>query len=316
MSESGFNNEMWTSLLEHIVESRSVPKLQVERAIGPILGFFIEDVAAALLGVDRSNIVLLAPEFPLKKDENRQSNNVDWLIYKKGTTESIDDEIILFELKTEDSSFNEDQLDLYRKHTHPKNTPIWENLYSNFNEIAEHGHWKYKKARAALNENKEKAGGIDRAKAGIIYLCPESCIPKAQEHSEKFFSFNELSRNIINAGHPSESALAALCNILRKLDIPNKPQQTDNHTKRNYQEIVSYEDILNQARTYGSDIVIGYTGGEEELFACQIKELKNRNGYRWDWSDKELAAGGNKTPKNWIPGDLFLEIIKSKPKNN
>ena len=31
-------------LMSHILEGVRIPKLQVERAVGPVLGFFLEDV--------------------------------------------------------------------------------------------------------------------------------------------------------------------------------------------------------------------------------------------------------------------------------
>jgi len=68
-------------LLEHIISLRDVPKVQLERVIGPVIGFFIEDIASALL--DGDEIVNLGAEFPLKKAKNLQSTNIDWLLFNK-----------------------------------------------------------------------------------------------------------------------------------------------------------------------------------------------------------------------------------------
>lgn len=82
-------------LMEHIMKQRKIPKVQVERAIGPILGMFIaEALPAELFG----HLEIICAEFPLlKEDETMQSKNIDCLLYS-----TTNDELVFVELKTTD----------------------------------------------------------------------------------------------------------------------------------------------------------------------------------------------------------------------
>ena len=89
------------SLVKHIMLGVKIPKVQIERVIGPILGFFIEDILSSLLD---EHIVTISAEFPLRKFENdsgtrnNQSTNIDWLMYCRKKKE-----LIFVELKTTDT---------------------------------------------------------------------------------------------------------------------------------------------------------------------------------------------------------------------
>jgi hypothetical protein len=66
-------------LMRHIMDQVKIPKVQVERVIGPILGMFIAKVLSAKLN-DRMEMI--CAEFPLRKaPESNQSTNIDWLLY-------------------------------------------------------------------------------------------------------------------------------------------------------------------------------------------------------------------------------------------
>jgi len=72
------------ALMESIIETAMIPKVQIERAVGPILSMFLEDVLTETLRDDpvlSGRLVMICPEFPLKKIGNNQSTNIDWLMY-------------------------------------------------------------------------------------------------------------------------------------------------------------------------------------------------------------------------------------------
>lgn len=104
--ENLFLSEYFSQLKEY----NSIPKLQIERAISPLLGIFIQELVSFLLK-DNANLSgemeMILPEFPLKK-ENNQSTNIDWLVLNK--TKNI---LLFIELKTAGSSFNSSQLQIY-----------------------------------------------------------------------------------------------------------------------------------------------------------------------------------------------------------
>lgn len=97
--------------MENILEGTKIPKVQVEREVGFILGIFIEELLCEKLRVNdeySGNYQLISREFPLKKVNNNQSTNIDFLILneEKGI-------LIFLELKTDSSSNNDEQLKIY-----------------------------------------------------------------------------------------------------------------------------------------------------------------------------------------------------------
>lgn len=105
--ENSFLSDYFSKLEEY----NSIPKLQIERAISPLLSVFIEELIKEFLKNKpelSGEIELILPEFPLKK-ENNQSTNIDWLLVNK------EKQILFFiELKTANTSFNLEQFDNYR----------------------------------------------------------------------------------------------------------------------------------------------------------------------------------------------------------
>ena len=97
-------------LLAEILHLHRLPKVQVERIIGPVLGLFLRDLLGALVdgAPDGSGFSVVAPEFPLKRRENDQSTNVDWLAVHGGRGL-----VVLLELKTAPGSIEREQLDIY-----------------------------------------------------------------------------------------------------------------------------------------------------------------------------------------------------------
>ena len=104
--------EFFEALMAQLMQGSMIPKVQVERSIGPILGFFLAEALSAALDED---LVSLCPEFPIRKmrlDEsgNNQSTNIDWLMFSRSKND-----LLLVELKTTDTSFREEQSDIYRR---------------------------------------------------------------------------------------------------------------------------------------------------------------------------------------------------------
>ncbi|MBX3007640.1 MAG: hypothetical protein KF816_06385 [Melioribacteraceae bacterium] len=105
------NNSFINCLMENILEGTKIPKVQVEREVGFILGIFIEELLCEKLKMNdeySGNYQLISREFPLKKDNNNQSTNIDFLLLNK--EKGI---LIFLELKTDSSSNNNEQLQIY-----------------------------------------------------------------------------------------------------------------------------------------------------------------------------------------------------------
>lgn len=86
MKENG--NKFLSLLMERIVESHQIPKVQVERVVSPILSMFVADALTKKFANNdslRGKYELVCMEFPLKKPENSQSTNIDFLLVNTTT---------------------------------------------------------------------------------------------------------------------------------------------------------------------------------------------------------------------------------------
>jgi hypothetical protein len=77
--------------------------------VDAFLGVFLPDIVGWTLG-EPGSVELVAQEFPLKKKENNQSTNVDYVLHSAAPG---DRPWVFLELKTDTSSANEDQARIY-----------------------------------------------------------------------------------------------------------------------------------------------------------------------------------------------------------
>ncbi len=105
------NNKFLNLLMSRIEELHQTPKVQVERAFSPILSLFIAEVLTAAYWDHpalHGNYELVCMEFPLKKPENAQSTNIDFLLINSTTSA-----LVFLEIKTDIHSFDRSQLENY-----------------------------------------------------------------------------------------------------------------------------------------------------------------------------------------------------------
>lgn len=161
-----------SDLQERILQYASTPKLQVERVIGPILTIFIEDLINELLnptGEADRRVRLVGPEWPLKKTENDQSTNVDWLMLQPGTHT-----VVLVELKTDAGSRNSEQLDRYRAIQTRVRVDSAGFLFSDVRTIrdASSEGWKYDFVLEKAKDLEKEVAQCSETK--IVYIVPDS----------------------------------------------------------------------------------------------------------------------------------------------
>ena len=182
--EGKADEEFWGELLKHLIDDgRRIPKFQVERAIGPVLGFFLDKAISDLIdskglfgskGSLKSEMVTLASEFPLIKQSNegkegKQSTNIDWLMFDKTSGE-----LLLLELKTDSSSFHAEQLKIYL--TLAATECPWNGIRSNPGNISpfSKSKQKYITAQKNLEDISASCKGIEGASLNVLYLAPLS----------------------------------------------------------------------------------------------------------------------------------------------
>jgi hypothetical protein len=99
-----------TEAFDVLVANKRLPKYQFERRVDIFVNVFLPDVLTALFG---GTYQLVVPEFPLKKDDNHQCTNVDYLLFH--TTRDGHERWVFLELKTAAGSIGEEQLAIYRR---------------------------------------------------------------------------------------------------------------------------------------------------------------------------------------------------------
>lgn len=190
MEETAFINE----LMCHILEGANIPKVQVERAIGPILSMFIESILDKYFENHdeySGEYKLISPEFPLKK-ENNQSTNIDYLLVNK--SKKI---LVFFELKTDVGSIGAEQMNIYfdfKKRIAEGTCKILRDDLENISRASKGSKYDYIASHFDTVIGKD----TDIRKSIIIYLVPLAKVEKVKEEKEIDFvmAYNSLPTTI------------------------------------------------------------------------------------------------------------------------
>jgi hypothetical protein len=163
-------------LMRHLIDQMKIPKVQVERAIAPILGIFIADA----LSTEDDRLDMICAEFPLriaefplcKKDgQSRKSTNIDWLLYS-----ATHKRLVFLELKTTDA-VNTKQADKYRAVIKEINAEIKAGrsvtVFDDVTEIKGGSRRKEKYAEVLGNCKGKNERCLDIEEAKLVYLVPE-----------------------------------------------------------------------------------------------------------------------------------------------
>ena len=101
-------------LMETIIGNKEVPKVQVERELGPILDIFIHEIINTMSIsnniFEKGKYISVGSEFPLPIDTTRRSFNIDYLFFNQ-----TNKQLYFIELKTDINSFNIKQYIRYKK---------------------------------------------------------------------------------------------------------------------------------------------------------------------------------------------------------
>lgn len=208
-----------------IVEGTKTPKAQVERYISPILAIFIEDILKEL--TNGKIFKLICPEFPLrlktvKKDCQERSKrnlsvNIDFLLLNE-----TDKKLTFFELKTDSTSYNQSQSELYStlKEISKSNNEFSKILYKDLNDIYEATKLKDKYQFVIDRWKNVVEDGNDINGIEIIYLIPESTKQKTDKDSKTYF-FKNIPKVLSNVSAQNKNfteEYAIIVHYLHKLD--------------------------------------------------------------------------------------------------
>jgi hypothetical protein len=292
-------------LMAHIMHLTMIPKVQVERAIGPILGLFLADLLSATWG---KRVEMICEEFPLRKAPvngilKYQSTNIDWLLYNVS-----DEQLVFLELKTAYTSFDPVQEETYCQLITRIDRCGSSFLVEDLKEIkgVSLERKKYEEVLKCFPKNSPYS---NCRKAKVVYLAPSAMRDdprrKLTGSEVEWLSFKDLPDKI-------NGALAVEWGIIHRnlveLDTRHSRNGTqDGGERRNYGGTSGFEEVMGLCGENGNTIVVGFDGGVRKLRIATLDELNKRKAFKWD-----LAEGGTgvKDSRNWIPGQKFLEIVE------
>jgi hypothetical protein len=177
-----------TDVFDVLVSNKRLPKYQFERRVDIFVNVFLADVLGALFG---GTYRLVVPEFPLKKDDNHQSTNVDYLLFH--TTPDGEEKWVFLELKTAAGSIGQEQLDIYRRSV-ARGMPA---LMSDLPLLRDRT-----KARAEYDELALRLSALPHDRPiEIVYLAPVAMIEADLGPGGRSVTFEQL-RSVEIARHP------------------------------------------------------------------------------------------------------------------
>ncbi|PVY91171.1 uncharacterized protein DUF2779 [Acidovorax sp. 99] len=320
--ESSSEVPFFAALMQHLMQGTMIPKVQVERSIGPIIGFFLEKALKARLGAD---LVMLSPEFPIRKSRlaeqgNNQSTNIDWLMLNLDAPE-----LLMVELKTTDTTFSEDQAQIYQElqaaiESTGSAAFLLDELLAIKDASQEPGKYGFVlellKTACQVRSETELREHLDSCKrARVIYLAPKLSKPKnwrSADQGWEWISFENLP--VVLDEHEFADQWPTLREHLVSLDEATRSKRNRNEELvvggKNYRELIKFSPLLKRARSEGAAMVVSLQNWRTVLPTMTLQQLEAKT-FKYDLAD---GGKGKKDPKNWITGDQFLaQIAKLQP---
>lgn len=308
---SQMNKGFLSHLMAHLLEGSQIPKVQVERSVGPVLGFFLAEILTATLkddGALSGRYRMLCPEFPLAKGNSLQSTNIDFLLYNEDRQA-----LVFLELKTAGSSFAAGQAVIYLENKLKVLDHSAAYLVSDLERIKAASSEPQKYAAVQQMLETRFPGGMGAMaqcrQLHVIYLVP-AALKERDPHlkrMDKALSFGELAMDIDG---PFAEEWATIGQTLQQLDgnvTPHPSSAIPDSGHLNYQDRVDFEAIKALCSERGAQVVVGFVGGEAALRQSDLKQLQQRV-FKWDVAE---GGQGNKQAANWVAGNRFIDIVLS-----
>lgn len=310
------DHSFFTQLLGSVLGAAKYPKVQLERALGPIMHGFMEPLMTALLQED---VRMVAPEFPIQcSKDNLQSSNIDWLMYAPGTQR-----LVFVELKTNINAYRSVQANSYAKVQCQVGKDSAQYLRDFLTEVE--GVSKSKKYEHLLSQLDKVDDWSSVKELLVVYLAPGDMpaqFPSPGEKNEpvcggwQWHRFAHLPAALPQGHSPWTDMWPALHAALLQVDEQERDLRADRVREEdaaigsNYKGIVGWDEVKQLAREKPQELVIGFVGGAKALRKMPIEELRERR-FKYDDDFGQPRAGKPvKQHSNWILGAPFLEAAQ------
>lgn len=307
---------MLKDVLDGVLEYAKFPKVQLERAIGPMLHRFMAPLVSALLG--GAEVQMVAAEFPLEIDGrgNLQSFNIDWLLYVPS-----EQRLVLVELKTHSGGYRQAQSDQYIDvQDKILQGNFAEKMQRFVRDVARASHSdKYEHVLAQV----ERLKNLPMLRSTLIYLVPEQGAGRPMEFGsdvrgtdkdQMWVNFSTLADLPVPVSY--QPAWHVLGDTLRQIDQKSRVSERQEFAAY-YQARADFQSMLEKAEQYPERILIGFIGGLKALKSTELAILKARI-FKFDFlsnghdGDVLSLQPSRKQYRNWISGKEFLATVQSK----
>ena len=169
---------------------------------------------------------------------------------------------------------------------------------------------KYKNIMKAIKKFDSEIKECKEAR--VVYLVPENIKKTLAEkmkdnNSFTVLSFSELPESIPNSCRFSDE-WAIIRENFKEIDRGSqrfRNGQSMENSRVNYKGKVNFSEIIEKCEDARNLIHVGFKGGIDMLKSQSIGELEKKK-FKWDLAE---GGSGNKVLRNWINGDVFLEVI-------
>lgn len=251
-------SKFFSKYLEILTDYNRIPKIQIERAVSPILSMFIEEIITESFKhneILKGRYKLILPEFPLKKDNN-QSTNIDYLLI------NLEKNKLLFvELKTSGNSYDTAQKIIYENIIKKIKVSGADFLVHDINKIAANSSEKGKYEFILEDLDKYQYYLKNIKNADLAYIVP--AVLQNKLASDNVICLNELPEKIFTS-FPTEWKL--LRQFFIDIDQQNKKKIKGTVSKNlDYKEYLKLQiaTIKREFRKEPELIWIGITGTGE-----------------------------------------------------
>lgn len=306
-------DDFFSRLVDHLQDCTMIPRVQVERAVGPILGLFLAEVLSETFRDDEQlsgGFTMVCPEFPLRKADNNESKSVDWLMVNNARRC-----LVLVELKTADSSGDALQSATYRTVQAEVRKQGGGFLVDDVVRIrdASNEHGKY---RFILDEKIAPHVADIRAcrDAFILYIAPRTMGGKLQGYGDRIINFSSLAATVPG---PDAEHWQTLHGMLRGLDdvsrtTRNRGASASNSPSHPAREkkwagTFRFDEMVQKCQLHGGAVVIGFKGGSTAFKNTPLDKLKSRLHYKW----KETTSLSKKNNADWLHGGDVIDMLRS-----
>jgi len=180
VSPPGVAEDFLREVFDTLVSNKALPKYQLERRVDIFVSLFLPEILSQLLDGD---VLMVAPELPIKERKSNRSKNADYLLLDRKAKRWL-----LVELKTDSSSVSAKQIQVYRDAVR-RGMPA---LVDDVRAIRKAARGAHRKKYDALLELLE-AHPADLP-LELVYVAPVSLAATLDGAGEHALAFGDMSR--------------------------------------------------------------------------------------------------------------------------